>query len=82
MYNFYGKVSWGHVVCLLYGGDPYLRESVMGGSGVMSRDVYVCAGFHPGEGGEASPPPSQNLGQLYRNVYKATPISWSFPPPK
>ena len=31
-------------------------------------------------GGEASPPPPQNLEQLYRKVYKATPTSWSFPP--
>ena len=31
-------------------------------------------------GGGGSFPP-QNLGQLYRKVYKATPISWSSPPP-
>ena len=60
MYNFYGKVSWGHVVCLLF---VVWRRSVSQRvrygrfHGVMSRDVYVCAGFHPGEGGEASPPP-------------------------
>ena len=36
------------------------------------------AGFHPGGVGGKLPP--QNLGQLYRKVYKATPISWSFPP--
>ena len=34
MYYFYDKVSWGHVVCPLYGGDLYLVESVMGGSTV------------------------------------------------
>ena len=30
----YGKVNWGHIVCPLYGGSLYLRESVMGGSTV------------------------------------------------
>ena len=34
MYYFYGKVNWGHVVCRLYRGGPYLRESAMGGSTV------------------------------------------------
>ena len=32
-------------------------------------------------GGWGGKLPPQNLGQLYRKVYKATPISWSFPPP-
>ena len=32
-----------------------------------------------GGGGRSFPPP--NLGQLYRKVYKATPISWNSPPP-
>ena len=31
MYYFYDKIILGHVVCLLYGGCPYLGESVMGG---------------------------------------------------
>ena len=31
MYYFYGKINWGHVICPLYGGGPYLGESVMGG---------------------------------------------------
>ena len=35
MYYFYGKINRGHVVCQLYGGSPYLRESVMGGSTVL-----------------------------------------------
>ena len=30
MYYFYGKINRGHVVCLLWGGSPYLRESIMG----------------------------------------------------
>ena len=34
MYYFYGKVSQRHVVCPLYGGIPYLGESIMGGSTV------------------------------------------------
>ena len=34
MYCFYGKINRGHVVCPLYGGSPYLRESIMGGSTV------------------------------------------------
>ena len=42
MYYFYGKVNWGHVVCLLYGGGLYLEESVMGGS-----TVYIaCFGLY------------------------------------
>ena len=36
-----------------------------------------CRVSSGGGGGKLSP---QNLGQLYRKVYKATPISWSFPP--
>ena len=35
MHYFYGKVNRGHVVCPLYGGNPYLGESVMGGSTVL-----------------------------------------------
>ena len=34
MYYFYGKVIQGHVVCPLYGGCPYIGESVVGGSTV------------------------------------------------
>ena len=34
MYYFYGKVNQGHIVCLLYGDGPYLRESIMGRSTV------------------------------------------------
>ena len=36
MYYFYGKVNRGHVVCPLYRGGLYLRESVTGGSTVFS----------------------------------------------
>ena len=32
---FYGKINQGHVVRPLYGGGPYLRESVMGDSTVI-----------------------------------------------
>ena len=35
MYYFYGKVKGGHVVCPLYGGGLYVRESIMGGSTVF-----------------------------------------------
>ena len=31
---FYGKINWGHIVCPLYGVDPYLGESIMGGATV------------------------------------------------
>ena len=34
MYYFYGKISRGHIACPLYGGSPYLRESVIRGSTV------------------------------------------------
>ena len=34
MYYFYGKINQGHIVCPLYGGGPYLGESIMGGSTV------------------------------------------------
>ena len=37
MHYFYGKVNWGRVVCPLYGGSPYLGESVMGGSIVYTH---------------------------------------------
>ena len=30
--NVFGKVNWEHIVCPLYRGSLYLRESVMGGS--------------------------------------------------
>ena len=36
----YGKVTWEHVVCQLYGGCPYLRGSVMGG--FMVLNLYAC----------------------------------------
>ena len=32
MYYFYGKINRGRVVCPLYGGGPFLRETDMGGS--------------------------------------------------
>ena len=32
MYYFYGNINWGHTVCPLYEGGPYLEESVMDGS--------------------------------------------------
>ena len=32
MHYIYGKINRGHIVCPLYGGGLYLRESVMGGS--------------------------------------------------
>ena len=35
IYYFYGKINWGYVVCPLYGGNLYLRESVMRGSTVI-----------------------------------------------
>ena len=35
MYCFCGEINWGHVVRPLYGGGPYLRESVVGGSTVL-----------------------------------------------
>ena len=35
MYYFYDKVNWGHVVCPLHRGCPYLGESIMGGSTVL-----------------------------------------------
>ena len=41
MYYFYGKINQGHVVYQLYGGGPYLRESVMGGSTVLP----FCSSF-------------------------------------
>ena len=34
MYYFYGKINRGHIACRLYGGSPYLEESVIGGSTV------------------------------------------------
>ena len=34
MYYFYGKLNRGHIVHPSYGGSPYLRESVIGGSTV------------------------------------------------
>ena len=34
MYYFYAKINRGHVVCMLYGGGPYLGVSIMGGSTV------------------------------------------------
>ena len=37
MYYFYDKINWGRIVYLLYGGGPYLRESVMGGSIVHAQ---------------------------------------------
>ena len=52
MYYFYGKINWGHVVCPLYGGDPYLRESVMKGSTVNCSIKYCIQSsrkFLPGE---------------------------------
>ena len=42
MYYFYGKFNRGHVVCQLYGGSPYLGESVMGGSSVLP----FCSNFY------------------------------------
>ena len=39
MYYFYGKINRGHVVCPLYGGGWYHRESVKGCSTVT--DVYI-----------------------------------------
>ena len=39
MYYFYGKVNRGHVVCPLYRGGLYLRESVVGGSTVLPHSL-------------------------------------------
>ena len=36
MYYFYGKVNQRHV-CPLYGGSPYLGESIIGGSTVYNN---------------------------------------------
>ena len=38
--HYYGKINWGHTVCPLYGGGPYLGESVMGGSTVTYFLTY------------------------------------------
>ena len=46
MYYFYGKVNRGHVVCPLYIGGPYLRESIMGGSTVLVMLVGRAKQFH------------------------------------
>ena len=43
MYYFYGKINWGHIVCPLYGGGPYLRESIMGGSPVITITETVTS---------------------------------------
>ena len=37
MYYFYGKINQGRAACLLYGGGPYLGESVTGGSTVFDQ---------------------------------------------
>ena len=42
MYYFYGKINRGHVVRQLYGGGPYLGESVMGGSTVLPFCSNFC----------------------------------------
>ena len=42
MYYFYGKINQGHIVCPLYGGGPYFRESVMRCSTVIIwSDAYT-----------------------------------------
>ena len=41
-YHFYGKINRGHIVCPVYGGGPYLGESVMRCSTVIIwTDAYT-----------------------------------------
>ena len=46
MYYFYGKINRGHADCLLYGGSPYLGESVMGGSTVQDFLKFQTSKIH------------------------------------
>ena len=48
MYYFYGKINWGHIVCPLCGGSPYLGESVMGGSTAVDATLHCSLPKAPG----------------------------------
>ena len=61
MYYFYGKVNQGHVVCLLYGGGPYLESrfhctcqnliyrSFPGKCSLPGKHPGACFGYMNGE---------------------------------
>ena len=68
------------VCCLLYGGDPYLRESVMGGSMVLCPEMCMCVqGFIRGRGGKLPPPPPKIWDSCIEMYIKPHPFPGASP---